>query len=314
MGNEKYLLKIIDLQEQIIETQRLMMNGEGNDILQNNELITENKGFDKEGFRRYLESEEVSQQTLNTYLRQVGLFFNDYNVLSLDTLREYEKDIKSSTKFKPKTINIKISAMSKYFKFVGFEGYKFKKMKLGKNSFCDNAIDEEQFKKFVDYVRDKNTTAFKIAMIIGYTGVRVSELINLKSADLKKGHSDIVGKGNKQRRIYYPDILQKELQGICDDEYMVVNRYGQKLTSRGVSGLLRAWGKRAEIPWEVMHPHSFRHYFAKSFLSKNNDITLLGDLLGHSDISTTAIYTRMTTKEQRQKIDEVFGGVTCEQV
>ena len=54
-----------------------------------------------------------------------------------------------------------------------------------------------------------------------------------------------------------------------------------------------------------MHPHSFRHFFAKEFLKNNNDITLLGDILGQSDVSTTAIYTRMTSAEQAKQINEI---------
>lgn len=79
------------------------------------------------------------------------------------------------------------------------------------------------------------------------------------------------------------------------------------MTSRGVSSLLIKAAPKAGVPKEVMHPHSFRHFFAKEFLKQNNDITLLGDLLGHSDISTTAIYTRLTSEEQAQQINEVVG-------
>jgi site-specific recombinase XerC len=55
-----------------------------------------------------------------------------------------------------------------------------------------------------------------------------------------------------------------------------------------------------------MHPHSFRHYFAKQFMKKSNNITLLGDLLGHSDLATTAIYTRQTAEEQKKGVDKII--------
>lgn len=68
----------------------------------------------------------------------------------------------------------------------------------------------------------------------------------------------------------------------------------------------RDCAKGSGVPKEVLHPHSFRHFFAKMFLKSNNDITLLGDLLGHSNISTTAIYTRKSSAEQAQELDRII--------
>ena len=88
-------------------------------------------------------------------------------------------------------------------------------------------------------------------------------------------------------------------------KYIIENKYGEKMTTRGVASVINKAAKKAEIPKEVMHPHSFRHFFAKQFLNEKNDITLLGDLLGHSDISTTAIYTRLTAEEQKSEINKL---------
>ena len=80
-------------------------------------------------------------------------------------------------------------------------------------------------------------------------------------------------------------------------------RFG-KLTTRGVSQQLINFGKKYNIPLEVMHPHSFRHFFAISFLERNKDIALLADLMGHSGVNTTMIYLRKSSEQQRREIDK----------
>ena len=80
---------------------------------------------------------------------------------------------------------------------------------------------------------------------------------------------------------------------------------GGIMSSRSVSEQLRRFADKYDIPREVMHPHSFRHRFAKSFLERFNDLALLADLLGHENIETTRIYLRRSSREQREVIDQV---------
>ena len=258
---------------------------------------------DIEGFAEWLRKKGMSQNCIDTYTTTIKLFFQEYKVMTVETLGDYEQSL---SKWKPKTINLRVAAMYKYFKFIGFEGYEFKRAKEQKKTFCDNAINEQQYEQLIAWAAEHNKKVWLICKVIACTGVRVSELINLKTADLEKGYADIVGKGKKQRRVYFPKTLVDEIRDICGSIYVVENSRNEQITTRGVSSLLERAGKLAGVPKEVMHPHSFRHFFAKQFLKKKNDITLLGDLLGHSNISTTAIYTRMTSEEQKKEIDDVF--------
>lgn len=257
---------------------------------------------DLDGFKKWLENKGRSDNCIDTYVRGIELFYREYKEMNTDTLSEYEKEINS--KFSPKTVNLRIAGMTAYFKFTGFTGFEFKRAKEQKRTFCDNAINEVQYNKLIDWAKDNSIKAWLIAKVIAGTGVRVSELIELKVKDLDKGYADIVGKGNKQRRIYFPSKLVEEIKDKCGKEYIVENRYGTQMTTRGVSQLLKNAGEKAGISKEVLHPHSFRHFFAKQFLKEKNDISLLGDLLGHSDISTTAIYTRLTSEEQKEQINK----------
>ena len=258
---------------------------------------------DLDGFKKWLENKGRSDNCVDTYVRGVELFYRKYKVMNVVNLTEYEKEINS--KFSPKTVNLRIAGMTSYFRYTGFTGYEFRRAKEQKRTFCNNAINEEQYNQLIDWAKDNSIKAWLIAKVIAGTGVRVSELIGLETKDLDRGYADIIGKGNKQRRIYFPNKLVEEIKDKCGKEYVIENRYGAQMTTRGVSQLLKNAGEKAGIPKEVMHPHSFRHFFAKQFLKEKNDISLLGDLLGHSDISTTAIYTRLTSEEQKEQINKL---------
>lgn len=308
----KYL-EIIKQQQETINLLIKMLNK--NDILQE---ITGNSGiaddifiikksdfksFEKEKFIEHLRKKGRSENTIDVYTRTVKYYYRKYDLVDEENLQKWEEEIQ---KFKPKTINLKITAMISYLKFIGYPDREFKRVKEQKRNYCDNIITEEQYHKFVEWTfENKKITTWKALIIMGCTGVRASELINLKSKDLRIGYADIIGKGNKQRRIYFPKKYAKQLIPYCNENYIVTNKNGSQLTTRSLDYLLKRHGEKAGIPKEVCHAHSFRHFFAKEFLKHNNDITLLGDILGHSSVATTSIYTRMSTDEQRRKINRI---------
>ena len=118
-------------------------------------------------------------------------------------------------------------------------------------------------------------------------------------------------KGGKLRRIYIPQALQKEaLLWLSDKQqnsgFVFLNRYGNRITTRGISGQLKKLASRYGIDTAVIYPHSFRHRFAKSFLDRCNDIAFLADLMGHESIETTRIYLRKTATEQREIVDKII--------
>lgn len=301
---EEALLQVIQKQQELID----LMLQSGIKISETNSRVKENsianyQKFDAEGFKKHLFEKGRSENCIDTYTRGVELFFRQYTELNSENLSKYEQELKN--KMSPKTVNLRICGMNAYLDYVGFRDYKFHRAKEQKRTFCDNAINKEQYERLISWAKDNSPKVWLIAKVIAGTGVRVSELINLKTEMLEHGFADIIGKGNKQRRIYFPKKLVEDIKDHCGKSYIIENRSGKQITSRGVSSLLAKSATKVGIPKEVMHPHSFRHFFAKEFLKHNNDITLLGDLLGHSDVSTTAIYTRMTSVEQAKQINEI---------
>lgn len=90
-----------------------------------------------------------------------------------------------------------------------------------------------------------------------------------------------------------------------DSGYLFLNRYGERITTRGVASRLAFYARKYGINPAVVHPHAFRHRYAKNFLEKHGDLALLADLLGHENIATTRIYLRKSSLEQRKLIDQI---------
>lgn len=117
-------------------------------------------------------------------------------------------------------------------------------------------------------------------------------------------------KGGKVRRLYIPKSLREEAQIRLasingTSGYVFLNRFGNRITPRGIAMQLKAYAEKYGINKNVVYPHSFRHRFAKNFLEKFNDISLLADLMGHESIETARIYLRRTSGEQKELVDEV---------
>ena len=88
--------------------------------------------------------------------------------------------------------------------------------------------------------------------------------------------------------------------------YLFLNRFGERITPRGIAQQLKNYAMKYGLNPKVVYPHSFRHRYAKNFLEKFNDISLLADLMGHESIETTRIYLRRTASEQQAIVDKVI--------
>ena len=152
------------------------------------------------------------------------------------------------------------------------------------------------------------------------TGIRVSELINLRIEDLdrKKGVVTVMGKGSKERRIalgqnclrnvsYYLDKHRPDEEELADwgslgEDHVFLSETRQPLTKNGMEMLFKRLKERAGITGKRISPHIFRHTFAMNYLIKSNDPFSLQELLGHEDLTTVLNYIHMNdTVLQEQK-------------
>ena len=211
--------------------------------------------------------------------------------------------------FKPKTVNLRIQAINKYLEYLGKEKIALKAVKVQQKNFLENVISNADYNFLKKQLKkDGNMEWYFVVWYLAATGARVSELIQIKIEHIEIGYFDLYTKGGKLRRLYIPKKLRKETLEWLEKTnrssgYLFLNRYGDRITTRGISQQLKNYADKYGLDKKVVY--SFRHRYAKNFLEKHNDIALLADLMGHESIETTRIYLRRTASEQQALVDKI---------
>ena len=263
-----------------------------------------------EKFETYLRSTNFAENTVASYLFAVRQFTEQYGEITKKNLKQYKVWLIEN--YKPKTVNLRLRAINCFLECVGKISLKLSFVKIQQKTFLENVISEADYTYFKTCLeRDKEEFWYFVIRFLAATGARVSELIQIKVEHIKLGYLDLCSKGGKLRRIYIPKALQKSASVWLerkhqDSGFIFLNKFGKRITTRGISGQLKKLATRYGIPIAVVYPHSFRHRFAKSFLERCNDIAFLADLMGHESIETTRIYLRKTSTEQRTIVDTII--------
>lgn len=181
-----------------------------------------------------------------------------------------------------------------------------------------NKDEIDRFLSAIDSFEFTDNTGFRNRLIIKmiiYTGIRVSEILNLRIKDIFKEDNvymlQIRGKGNKPRVVMIKSsIVEKELQNwldmrVCNSDLLVCNQKGERLTQAYVSRIVENILISAGIRKEKNGAHMLRHSFATLLYQKHHDLILVQEALGHADINTSRIYTHFD-KERLYKTTEIF--------
>lgn len=262
-----------------------------------------------EKFEKHLREDNLSENTIRAYITALKQFIDCYGEVNLKNIRAYKANLIEH--YKPQTVNLRIRALNAYLESIGKEKWKQSFVKVQQKSFLENVISEADYEYFKTCLKNDGEMFWYFAIrFMAATGARVSELIRIKVEHVKIGYLDLYSKGGKLRRIYIPKLLRQEaMEWFKENEmtsgFIFLNRYGERITARGLARQLKILAARYGIDPAVVYPHSFRHRFAKSFLARCNDIAFLADLMGHESIETTRIYLRKTATEQREIVDSV---------
>ena len=261
-------------------------------------------------FRHFLMQQNLSENTVNSYVFTVEHFFVNYEEITKKNLLAYKGMLVE--KYKAKTVNLRIQGINKYLEFIKKDKDKLKFVKIQQKSYLENVISNADYEFFKNQLKkDKNYDWYFVVRFLGATGARVSELVQIKVEHVKIGYIDLYTKGGKIRRIYIAKRLQNEALKWLESKdlnsgYIFCNKRGERLTTRGVAHQLKELAIKYKMNPLVIYPHSFRHRFAKNFLDKYNDLALLADLMGHESIETTRIYLRRTSEEQQEIVNKVI--------
>jgi integrase len=256
----------------------------------------------KISFEEHLRKSNLSENTITSYLWTVEYFKTHYDGISSENLLAYKGYL---------TVNLRIQGINKYLEFLGYAALRLKAVKVQQKNFLENVISNADYNFLKKQLKkDGIMEWYFVIWYLAATGARVSELIQIKVEHVEIGYFDLYTKGGKLRRLYIPKKLRTETMAWLEETnrssgYLFLNRYGERITTRGISQQLKNYADKYGLDKKVVYPHSFRHRYAKNFLEKYNDIALLADLMGHESIETTRIYLRRTASEQQALVDKI---------
>lgn len=264
-----------------------------------------------EAFGIYLQRNELSERTKEIYLLQVRRFLTwlDERELTKQEVVAYKEMILRPSK-KTATVNLAIMAVNRYLRFAGYEECTVRALRVQKQQCPDNILSIAEYRKMTTYAKATGQDKYYCIMrTLALTGIRVSELSGCTVEAVGQGGFEVENKG-KRRNIYLPYKLAGDLKRYCREEHIdagVIFRgsQGNPISRVAVYKMLVRLAKRAGVPWEKAHPHSFRHLFAITYMQKYANLPELADILGHSSLETTRIYTMTTAEEKRRRMNEL---------
>lgn len=250
---------------------------------------------ERKEFYRYLIAEEKSRATVEKYTRDVDSFlkFAEGKELKKTLVLEYKQELINN--YAPASVNSMLVAINCYLSFIGRDDCKVKQIKIQRQLFVqeEKELTKEEYHRLLNVAKDTRIGAV-IQTICG-TGIRVSELSYITVEAVNTGKATVRCK-NKTRIIFIPGQLQKLLKkyikkaGITAGS-VFVTKSGKPLDRSNIWKQMKALCNKAGVSEKKVFPHNLRHLFARIFYSIEKDIVRLADLLGHSSINTTRIYT-----------------------
>ena len=172
-------------------------------------------------------------------------------------------------------------------------------------------LKDEELDKIFSVCNSNNPTEERDTLIIELlyaTGVRVSELVNIKIKDINREEKliKVLGKGNKERMVIYNNHTKKALDTYLKDgynyfnkkssEYLILNKNGNKLSERYIREIINKKVSQASLDIKIS-PHTLKHTFATDILENGADLMTVKELLGHESLNTTSIYTHITNEQ-----------------
>ncbi|NJE53833.1 site-specific tyrosine recombinase/integron integrase [Thermococcus sp. 21S9] len=260
-----------------------------------------------EEFETYLDLEGKSPNTIRMYSYYVRRYLEWGGALNARSALRFLARLRREG-YSNRSLNLVVQALRAYFRFEGYdeEAEKLKPPKVPRS--LPKALTREEVKRLLSVIPPTRKRDRLIVLLLYGAGLRVSELCNLKKSEVDLERGIIVvrgGKGAKDRVVPIPEFLVEEIRSYLEtrsdsSEYLLVEerrKSKDRLSTKTVWYLLKKYGKRAGV--EVT-PHRLRHSFATHMLERGVDIRAIQELLGHSNLSTTQIYTKVTVEHLRK--------------
>lgn len=261
-------------------------------------------------YMAYLEQEEKSEATRSQYKRDILHFlrFAEPQELTRELVLRYKEQLQ--TELSARSINVKLAALNGFFTFLGREDLRVKRLRVQKCPFIprEKELTKAEYLRLLEAAKQKKNEKLRLLLeTICGTGIRVSELKYITVEAVHQGEAIIRLKG-KIRVILIPRKLRKALRQYLQKNRIsmgpvFVTKHGNPLDRSNIWKMMKSLCEDAGVARKKVFPHNLRHLFARCFYKIDKDIARLADILGHSSIDTTRIYTMSTDQEPRRYMD-----------
>ena len=265
---------------------------------------------------QWLRGNEKSESTIKKYRRDLILLMQYLNGKGVE-----KNDIINWKGFlrerlAPVTVNSVLAAANGFFSYYGWDDCRIKFLKISRNVFYPERreIGREEYKRLVKtaYAKGDEKTAV-ILQTICATGIRISETVYVTVEAVKKGKAEVECKG-KIRTVFFTGELSQLLMNYArrhgiTQGMIFITRNGKPMDRSNVWRNMKRLCEEAKVTWEKVFPHHFRHLFARLYYEQDRNLVKLADILGHSNINTTRIYTMESSKnylKQLEKLNVLF--------
>ena len=269
--------------------------------------------IDKETQTRFisgLRENQLCEGTIQRYLYSLSLLM-DYAGTCLNDITHFcgFKDYLSGKGLSIPTMNGIIGNVNKFMKFLNVD-WRIRRDRIQRQAFLppDKELTAGEYHKMLDEAmrRGNRRLAMMLETLCG-TGIRVSELQFITVESLSIGRAEVLNKG-KTRTILIPPALVKNLAKYSEEKAInsgpiFVTRTGKPLDRSNIWKMLKRLGKLVGVVARKVFPHNLRHLFARTYYEKSHDLARLADILGHSSINTTRIYTADSGHAEQQFMD-----------
>ena len=261
-------------------------------------------------FKVYLYEEEKSDNTIKKYIRDISFFREWLGNKGVDksVILEYKKDL--CKKYAPQSVNSILSSLNALFMFIDWHELKVKTLKIQRQIFAEKELTKSEYERLLLRAKmQKDERLYYIMQTIGSTGIRVSELRFISVEAVSLGRAEINCKG-KLRQVFLPKqlcmILKKYIKKHKISKGAVfTSKNGKPVDRSNIWREMKALCEKAGVDKDKVFPHNLRHLFARTYYSVQKDVVRLADILGHSNINTTRIYTMESGEEHRKQIQKL---------
>lgn len=260
----------------------------------------------------YLKEQERSLKTIQKYERDlhVLLQFLPNRTVNKEKLILWKESLMNQ--YSPTTVNSMLTSVNGFLSYHGYQECRVKPLKIQKMLFYpeEKELTKEEYIRLILTAHEENRiqTAL-ILQTLCATGIRISELKFVTVECVKSGRTIVSSKG-KHRIVFLPQKLQQLLLAYIETKQtksgpVFTSKRGNPLDRSNIWRNMKNLCEKAHVSPEKVYPHNLRHLFARTYYDAEKDISRLADILGHSNVSTTKIYTMESGLVHAKQIDKL---------